>query len=147
MNHAPESTGPAVAVATPAFPQAISSLPLCPPGDATAVEGVVYRVTRTSPSTIEDMKTHEEAGKMKGHPDKCGRCGLSVILDEEDLDLFHEKYPRIGNYVAKATLAPEHGKIKVVRGVVDSHSNVWFYEHIPPESRLGLFDFHRAFTS
>jgi hypothetical protein len=69
---------------TPVFPQAISSLQNCPPAVAMPANGTIYRVTKSNPHTAEDMKTHEELGRAKNHPNKCGRCGLSVVLVDED---------------------------------------------------------------
>ena len=127
-------------------PAAITSLPSCPPAAAVDVDCVVYRVVKTPEVALKDLETHDEGGKMKQLADKCGRCGLSVLLTEEGVDLLYEKYPRIGKYVAVATLRPEHGKMLTDNDPVDSHTNVWFYRQVTVEIRKTLFAFHRELT-
>ena len=67
------------------------------------------------------------------------------MLDEADLDLFHQKLPGLGKFVYKAELGPDNGTMKVVGGVVESHTNVWFFKHCTPAARAPLFKFHREF--
>lgn len=77
-------------------PPEVAAIPGCPPGDSRPTSDVVvYRVTKKNPPSERDLKTHQERGcAPRSNP--CGDCGLSVILDEEDLDLFHQKLPGLG---------------------------------------------------
>ena len=50
----------------------------CPPTDASAAHGVVYRLVRSLPATSTDFKTQHELGKMP-NADPCLRRGLSVL--------------------------------------------------------------------
>lgn len=130
----------------PVFPRTITALPQCPPTAAVPAHGTVYRVTKRNPHTVEDVKTHDELGLAKNHRDKCGRCGLSVVLVDEELDLIREKYPRSGDFSAKGKLTTEHGVMHTDGTASPTHTNVWFYEHLSPADRVSLFTFHRSLT-
>ncbi len=131
--------------ATPlAFSQVITSIPGCPPSAAVSANGTVYRVTKSNPHTADDMKTHEELGRAKTHPNRCGRCGLSVVLVDEELDLIREKYPRSGDFSTKGELNAGHGFMHTDGTASPTHTNVWFYQHVSPADRANLFSFHRS---
>lgn len=129
----------------PAFPHNADWTPPCPPADAHDAGATVYRATKSQPFTLDDMKTHAEKGTAKTSRDKCGRCGLSVVLTEEDAELHYVNFPRHGRFVARADLKPEHGKMKIVGGMEESHTNIWFFAAYPPEERMSIFFDHREF--
>lgn len=61
------------------------------------------------------------------------------MTDEADLEHSYRLFGYQGNYVFKADLLPEHGKMKLLGGVIPSHHNVWFYEKTE-RAPLFLFD-------
>jgi hypothetical protein len=133
------------AMSSSKFPQNADWVHPCPPSDATDASGTVYRAAKSKPFTIDDIKTHAEKGTAKNIKDKCGRCGLSVVLTEEDAELHHVNFPKHGRFVAKAELKREHGVMKVVGGREETHTNVWFLESFPPDKRMSVFFDHREF--
>lgn len=133
-------------VNAPEFPLSMTSLRCCPPSVAVPTSGVVYRVTKNNPHTAKDMQTHEELDVAKKHPDPCGRCALSVVLVDEELDLLREKYRKIGDFSAKGELGAELGVMHTDGTATPTHTNVWFYKHVSPDNRASLFTFHRSLT-
>ncbi len=108
----------------------------CPPPDAVDACGDVFRNVKTIPPTIEDFTSHAERGTCLKAP-QCLRVGLSVF--QRALDAMHnaELFPRLGEHVAKATLAPSHGKTKATPSKdKPSHTTWWPYADI---DRAALF--------
>ena len=105
----------------------------CPPADAVIAEGEVYRIVCNAPPNNSDFQTHFETGKMpKG--DLCLRCGLSVFRIAIDAVHMRNKYPKLGNQIAKGTLQKNHGKTKQTG--TSSHTTWWIYENV---DRASLF--------
>lgn len=83
----------------------------CPPTDASATQGEVYRFVANDPVDPKDMVSYLEEGKAKGRD--CQRAGLSTLVD-----LDHAREVQIllptqrGKRIARAMLSVEHGKIK-----------------------------------
>ena len=82
----------------------------CPPEDALDANGIVYYIVRENPCVAGDFQTVHERKENRGDP--CNRCGLSVYTDLGDVRHNARKYPKLGSLIARATLSPEHGKIK-----------------------------------
>jgi hypothetical protein len=92
----------------------------CPPPAAVDANGTYFHLLKNNPPAGNDMKTYFEQGKGTS----CVARALSVFVAEEKIRHFQGLFPRIGSYVAKLQLAPEHGKIKVpVRE--DGHTEWW----------------------
>lgn len=110
----------------------------CPPDDAVPTTGRIFRRTKRKPPSDKDLKTHHQRGTADGQFSPCGRCALSVLTDESDLEHSFRLFGYQGNYVFSAELLPSHGTMKLVGGAIESHTNVWFYEGVDVET---LFTF------
>jgi hypothetical protein len=55
---------------------------------------------------------------------------LSVLTDEADLEHSFRLFGYQGTYVYRADVTPDHGRMKPAGGVIQSHTNVWFYEGV-----------------
>lgn len=111
----------------------------CPPAEATAVDGEVYRCCKSSPPSEADMQTHEESGRLPD-ADPCLRRALSVFRSETDAQhqvrLFR-RWPR--KFVAKAALSGEHGRSVLTTGQQPTHTSWWPAESLDPAERAALF--------
>lgn len=105
----------------------------CPPQDAVEADGVVYRVVKNLPPDKSDLASHLETGKLPTAP-ACLRCGLSVFRDQNDAE--HQKMllPKLGKWIAKATLNNDHGKTKLTDGKLPTHTTWWPYENVVREA-------------
>ncbi len=112
----------------------------CPPESATPAAGRIYRRTKKSPPSDKDLQTHHQKGTGEGKFSPCGRCGLSVLTDEADLEHSFRLFDYQGFYVFRADVGPEHGKMMPAGGPIQSHTNVWFHEDVDVGS---LFSFDR----
>lgn len=99
----------------------------CPYSHSTVVSGVVYRlVTPTLKGT--DFQSHRER-----FPDKvfqvpeCEACGLSVVLDREEIISMQRTIPLFKKKViAWAELSGEHGRIAPTpKPFAESHCTWW----------------------
>jgi len=100
--------------------------PGCPPADAQAAGGLVYRLVRTNPPTASDFLTHAELGKMPKAP-ACLRVGLSVFRTRDHAVHQAQLFPFLGNQIASGELCAEHGKTKLTPGKMPSHTTWWPY--------------------
>ena len=66
----------------------------CPPDDAEAASGQVFRLVKTNPATAADFMSHHERGILPMAP-ACLRCGLSVFRLREDAEHQHHAYPKL----------------------------------------------------
>lgn len=107
----------------------------CPPLDAIDAAGNVFRIAKHNPPTDIDFATHMETGKLKSAPE-CLRCGLSVFREFRDAMHQRRLMPKLGQWIARATLAAEHGKTKLTSGQQPTHTTWWAYEGV---DRVDLF--------
>ncbi len=107
----------------------------CPPADAVDAHGDVFRIVKHEPPKAEDLATHMETGRLPKAP-ACLRCGLSVFIEIRDAIHQRQLLPKLGSFVAKATLAAQHGKTRLTEGRQPSHTTWWAYEGV---NRAGLF--------
>lgn len=111
----------------------------CPPNDAEAASGDVYRCAKNNPPHTEDMKTHEESGRLPD-ADPCLRRALSVFRKQADaehqLRLFRRWRKR---YILRATLTAQHGLVKLTSGKQPTHTSWWPDAALTLDSRAALF--------
>lgn len=107
----------------------------CPPSDAVDADGDVFRIVKDEPPTDEDFASHWETGKLPKAP-PCLRCGLSVFRDVRDAVHQRQLIPKLGCWIAQATLKYHHGKTKLTEGVQPTHTTWWAYEKV---NRASLF--------
>jgi hypothetical protein len=107
----------------------------CPPADADDAHGQVYRLVKHDPPLAEDTASHQETGRLP-HAPACLRCGLSVFREIRDAVHQRQLLPKLGGYVARATLLAEHGKTKLTKGVQPTHTTWWACDGV---NRHGLF--------
>jgi hypothetical protein len=105
----------------------------CPPADAVDAVGEVFRIVRNSPPAAGDMASHHETGRLPKAP-PCLRCGLSVFREVRDALHQRELLPKLGKFIAKGVLKPEHGKTKLTDGTQPTHTTWWAYEGMQRES-------------
>jgi len=116
--------------------------PGCPPSDARAAEGTMYRLVGSDPPTSVDFLTHAELAKaLKANP--CSRCGLSVFSSLGDVIKLYARVASqygpestgIGHLVARLELEPMHGKM-LADSNKSTHHNWWPYDGV---NRLSTF--------
>jgi hypothetical protein len=110
----------------------------CPPADAAAGGGIVYRIVATKPPTDSDFLSFAEEGRQLRRPTPCPCMpyGLSVFPERADAVWMSRSLPRLGKYIAKGTLGSAEGCCKLTPGQRPSHTTWW------PScecTRIGLF--------
>lgn len=98
--------------------------PGCPPPDAAPAQGTVYRIVREVPLTARDFRTAQELGRARS-ASACLRCGLSVLRTLADARHQCALFPALGDRMATAELRPPHGRTKLTRGKVPTHTTWW----------------------
>jgi|ERR1043165_2887373 hypothetical protein len=93
----------------------------CPPEDADAADGQVFRLVKSNPHTASDFLSHHELGTLPKAP-PCLRCGLSLFRTREDAEHQHRAYPKLGKFIATGMLKAEHGKAKLTQGRQPTHT-------------------------
>jgi hypothetical protein len=101
----------------------------CPPQDASPASGEVYRVVKNNPPEETDFHSHREKGLLPSAPE-CMRCGLSVFDELHGATHMLDLFPKLGKYVATASLQDCHGKVKRTPGKHPSHTTWWPYSHV-----------------
>ena len=107
----------------------------CPPVNAVDAAGAVFRLVKSNPVTSGDLSSHKETGKLPTAP-ACLRCGLSVFRALEDAIHQRRLIPKLGDFVATATLDAAMGKTLLTAGRQPTHTTWWPYEGI---DRASLF--------
>lgn len=111
----------------------------CPPKDAPHADCEVFRVVKCDPPCAEDFASWAEQGKVDPKRE-CDCFGVSVFRDRDDAEFYADKYPHLGELVAKAKLSPKDGKLastpRILNGVENSHSTWWPFRGV---SRHALF--------
>jgi hypothetical protein len=101
----------------------------CPPEDAIAAQGVVYRIVRSNPPTPSDFASlHEQGRPVTNKP--CESAGLSVFWALSDALHCAEKFPYLGELIALGRLEPLHGMLKPTPRRDNSHTTWWPAEGI-----------------
>lgn len=101
----------------------------CPPDDAMDAEGTVFRLAKRNPLQTSDVTTHLERGAAP-NADPCLRAGLSVMRTKEDALHMARLFRRMWKFVARGTLDPTHGKLKLTERKVPSHATWWPYDGV-----------------
>ena len=102
----------------------------CPPDDANAALGKIFRFVQGSPPCRDDMRSWAEQGRSPGHGSECQRCALSVLVDEDDVAKTRKAVPLFRKWnVAVAEFAAGQGKIKQT-GNNKWHHSLWVAETI-----------------
>ena len=102
----------------------------CPPENAEAASGELFRVAKTNPPSAEDFKSHEELGKKSTGP-QCLRVGLSLFQTIDDAEHLTQLFPKLGRYVLRGQLQPHHGVTKLTpSNRYPTHTTWWPYEGV-----------------
>lgn len=102
----------------------------CPPDDAQAAVGRIFRFVRRSPPCRDDMRSWAEEGRSPGQGSECQRCALSVLVDEQDVAKARSLIPLFRKLsVAVAEFTPDQGKIKQT-GNNEWHHSLWLSESV-----------------
>lgn len=96
----------------------------CPPGDAVAAHGDVFRVVKTDPPQPGDFRSLWEQGRPIAQKE-CESAGLSVFQAVRDAAHAALKYPYLGELVARGTLGTKHGVVKPTPRSGNSHTTWW----------------------
>lgn len=102
----------------------------CPPETARAPSAPIYRITKESPPAATDF-----VASCKEKPDlydcnNCSSCGVSVYDTPEEARVTMKRYPRIGRYIAKGSLASAHGMVEKTRA--NGHHDWWVPAGVDP---------------
>jgi hypothetical protein len=106
----------------------------CPPPTAVEPNGKGFRNVKANPFTKADFETHVENGKRED-AEFCSRCAISVSLSLSDAVHLRKRMPKIGQFIAVADLAPEHGAWELTDRRT-GHINWWPYADV---ERISLF--------
>lgn len=102
----------------------------CPPEDAGAAIGRIFRFVPGSTPCRDDMRSWAERGRSPGQGSECQRCALSVLVDEGDIAKAQKAVPLFRKWkVAVAEFVPGHGKIKQT-GNNEWHHSLWVADGI-----------------
>lgn len=111
------------------FPDA---LPVgCPLPSAQDCSCTVYMISPENPVREQDCLSQAERGRAKNATGDlaCTRHGLSVFPTYESCEHQRSLFPRLGGYIASATLDNSHGKIlETPSGSNPSHMTWWPYK-------------------
>jgi hypothetical protein len=99
----------------------------CPPPDAPAGDGVIYRIVKANPPAASDFLSFVEEGRPLRRPTPCPCMpyGLSVFPDRADAVWMSRSLPRLGKYLAKGTLGAADGCCKLTPGQRPTHTTWW----------------------
>lgn len=105
----------------------------CPPDEAPMASGEVFRIVKTNPPTPDDFLTYIEQGKLLEERE-CDCHGISVFRDPDHAAFYADKFPALGEFIARGSLDVGHGKLgdtpRNVAGTVISHATWWPFEGI-----------------
>lgn len=108
----------------------------CPPGSALPASETVFRVCKCLPPLPSDFLSQFELGKAFGGDD-CRRAGLSVCLTYDGALQLMARLPHLGEFIAKARLAPSAGRLMPTPSrAIPAHATWWPYEYL---DRCSLF--------
>lgn len=111
----------------------------CPPTDAVEASGTVFRCAKYLPPHPDEMRTHEETGRLPG-ADPCLRKALSVFRTRQDAEHQMQLFRRWKRkFVVHGVLAAEHGKTKSTPGKQPTHTSWWPAEGLAAAQRAALF--------
>ena len=109
----------------------------CPPEDAQAATGDVYRLVKQNPPEARDfIPLREKTGKDFGEQE-CQACGLSVFRSFDDAVGVKNRGRGMGNrLIAKGSLSRHLGKVKQTpsRAFGQSHNTWWVPTEVEPWS-------------
>lgn len=108
----------------------------CPPANAIATNGNVYRLTHNNPARESDFLTYVTTGQRTSG-DRCLRCGLSVFETQRGAaELFrymqrrHPNGTSLGRFIARLQITPEDGLISYTGR--PPHLTWWWYDDVDP---------------
>jgi hypothetical protein len=90
----------------------------CPPQDAIDASSVVFRVTKSGIPAAVDFLSWAEMGKQIDSRRACECHGVSVFRNVEDAQHYADKYPWLGEWIARGALNSEHGKLLLTPRIV-----------------------------
>lgn len=96
----------------------------CPPTDAVAASGAVYRLVRADPPVSEDFHSLWEQGRPVREK-LCESAGLSIFRILDDAVHCAKKYPYLGGGIAVSQLESRHGRVKPTPRRGNSHATWW----------------------
>lgn len=97
----------------------------CPPSEAVAAKGIVYRTCKGSPLSQDDFKSYLEHGKAP-NACPCLRAGLSVFRDRHDAIHHANQFRRMAGLVSAGELRPEHGNTKPTPSKTGPSHTTWW---------------------
>lgn len=102
----------------------------CPPDDASAALGRIFRFVQRSPPSRDDMRSWAEEGRSPGQGSECQRCALSVLIDEDAVVKARKAVPLFRKWkVAVAEFVPGQGRIRQT-GNNEWHHSLWVADAI-----------------
>ena len=111
----------------------------CPPEEAAPANGVYYRIVKADPTQLSDFvsvyhldRCRAEALITCGAITQCELMGLSVYADLTDAERRAERYPQLGNKIARLSLEPHTGAILSTPRNRDSHHTWWTTDGYSP---------------
>ena len=95
-------------------------------------------MVREDPAAAGSFRTPAESGLLP-RADPCLRHSLSVLRTYRDADHQRRLFRKLGEHVAKATLAPEHGRAKPTPTErAPSHTTWWPYPGVVREALFSM---------
>lgn len=113
----------------------------CPPVDAEATAGTVYRIVGHSPPEDGDFLSYDELDKpysdFKGY-------GLSMYRNREYVIHHQQKYSWLGEFIAVAMLDATYGKVSLVRNIKTTHITVWPFVDVDRKAPFAILELPNA---
>jgi len=99
----------------------------CPPADAVASNGPVFRIVSSNECQEADFLSFSEEGRALRRPTPCPCMpfGLSVFPNKDDAAWMSRSMPRLGKFLARGNLSPIDGVTKLTPGQRPSHMTWW----------------------
>jgi hypothetical protein len=115
----------------------------CPPAEAVAANGTVYRATMNDPPAPDDFRSQVEMGRQPNFKQTksqaCRWRSVSVYQTLADAKQHLAMFPSTGKFVAAGTLDAECGKTKLSPTEIPTHTDWWAFESVDCAARAARF--------
>lgn len=117
-----------------------SALPNCPPAQAVAVSGTIYRGIPNPPICEDDFKSHNERGLRGADEAVCNKWGLSVwrsigaVTNARHLHSYMRRW-----HIAEGELKPDEGVILLTGNPQNpDHHTLWLEDGVTCANRFKI---------
>lgn len=113
----------------------------CPPDEAEAADGRVFRIVKADPPTADDFRSVREQQPRRKVKDECQACGLSVFGAVDDATDMRDAIPAFrGRLIAEGELSGEMGVMKPTPRNGNTHITWWTPEGLDPSPAFAVVE-------